>query len=131
MIKRILVALDPSPDTVIATEYAVDIARKNNATVTGLAVIDEGKIASEAAGSGIGVMYYSELLKRHLDKETREISKRLIEVFDERIAEAGIEHTFSMEEGVPFERINEDMKVHDLICIGRSLISFTVILNRI
>ncbi|HKI46295.1 MAG TPA: universal stress protein [Balneolales bacterium] len=119
MIKRILVALDPSPDTIIATEYAIDIAQKNDAAVTGLAVIDAGKIAAEAVGSGIGVMYYSDLLKKHLDKETRDISKRLIGEFDERIAATGIEHMFSMKEGVPFDRIIEDMKVHDLICIGR------------
>jgi len=119
MIKRILVALDPSSDTIIATEYAIDIALKNQASVTGLAVIDEGKIAAEAAGSGIGVMYYSELLKKHLDQETRDISKKLISDFEERIASTGIEHVNTTREGVPFDRIIEDMKVHDLICIGR------------
>ena len=120
MIRRILVALDPSPDTIIATEYAIDIAQKNHAAVTGLAVIDEGKIAAEAAGSGIGVMYYSELLKRHLDEETRDISKRLIDEFNQRIDDTDIEHTFSIKDGVPFDRIIEDMKVHDLVCIGRT-----------
>ncbi len=119
MIKRILVALDPSPDTIIATEYAIDIAQKNQAAITGLAVIDEGKIAAESAGSGIGVMYYSELLKKHLDQETKDISKRLISDFDERIASTDLDHMYSTKEGVPFDRIIEDMKVHDIVCIGR------------
>ena len=40
MIKKILVALDLDTDTPVATRYALDIAERYGASLTGLAVVD-------------------------------------------------------------------------------------------
>ncbi len=119
MIKRILVALDPDDDTPIASRYAVEIARHHDAEVTGIACIDLEAIGSSIAGGGIGSMYYAERLRERLTSETRARALDLISQFNTTLATAGVRHRDEIQEGVPFERILEDMKYHDLLVVGR------------
>ncbi|MEX0747841.1 MAG: universal stress protein, partial [Rhodothermales bacterium] len=119
MIKRILVALDPDSDTPIAIRYASDIARHHGAEVVGLAVIDTGIIESETRGGGIGSMYYAEKLRENLTEDTRARAQELISAFESAVVGAGVIHSESVQEGVPFHRIVEDMKYHDLLVVGR------------
>ena len=44
MIKRILVALDPDEDTPLATRYAIELAKRTEASITGLAPVDTTRI---------------------------------------------------------------------------------------
>ena len=119
MIKRILVALDPDPDTPIATRYAIRLARRFDATLTGLALIDMGNIHASVGTGGIGTIYYAEQIREYLTEETRTEAKKLLDSFNEMVAEAGIEHATEIEEGVPYERIIEELKYHDLLVLGR------------
>lgn len=119
MIRRILVALDPDLDTPVATRYAADIARRYEAEVVGLAVVDTGKIEAESRGGGIGSMYYGEKLRENLTEETRKKANELIAAFSDAMKDSGVEHVNAVEEGVPFRRIVEDMKYHDLLVAGR------------
>lgn len=119
MLKRILVALDPDADTPIAMQYAIEIARRHHAEVTGLACIDLAAIGSSVSGGGIGSMYYAERLRERLTQETRTRALELIQHFSSTFAAAGIRFTDEVQEGVPFERILEDMKYHDLLVVGR------------
>jgi nucleotide-binding universal stress UspA family protein len=116
MIKRILVALDPDGDTPVATHYAIDLAKRFGAEVTGLAVIDTRHIAAEVGpGGAIGGLYYAEQVKERLSNEARAIAKQLTDSFHASLAEIGIRHGERIEEGVPYQRIIEDMKYHDLL----------------
>ncbi|GIV58782.1 MAG: universal stress protein A [Rhodothermaceae bacterium] len=119
MIKRILVALDPDTDTTVAIQYAADIARRYEAEVTGLAVVDLGSIEAASRGGGIGSMYYAEKLREKLTSDTRAIAEKLIGEFARQIERTGLSHVEIVEEGVPFERIVEDMKYHDLLIVGK------------
>ena len=119
MIERILLALDADADTPIATHYALDIAKRHEARVTGLACVDTAHIESSASGGGIGSMYYAEQIKNQLTDETRQKATNLVQKFEERANEAGVNHADLVQEGVPFERILEDMKYHDLLVIGK------------
>ena len=118
MIKRILVALDPDSDSRIATRYAVQIAQQTDARITGLAVVDTKTIEVSARGGGIGSMYYAEKLRENLTQETRDQARRLIAAFEQHVEGAHVRHIETVEEGVPFERIVEDMKYHDLLIVG-------------
>lgn len=118
MIKRILVALDPDSDTPVATRYAVDIARRFDAEVVGLAVVDMGHIEAGARGGGIGSMYYADKLRESLTAEARDAARQLIEAFRGSLEDTGVRYTQHVEEGVPFQRIVEDMKYHDLLIVG-------------
>lgn len=118
MIKRILVALDPDSDSRVATQYAVRIAQQTDARITGLAVVDTRNIEASSRGGGIGSMYYAEKLKENLTKETRDQARTLISQFEEHVEGCGVRHIETVEEGVPFERIVEDMKYHDILVVG-------------
>lgn len=118
MIKRILVALDPDTDTQVATRYAAEIARRYDAEVTGLAVVDLGHIESGSRGGGIGSMYYAEKLRDALTEETRNKAHDLVQSFEEHMRASGVRFNDHVREGVPFERIVEDMKFHDLLIVG-------------
>ncbi len=119
MLKRILVALDPDSDTPIATEYAANIARRYDAEVTGLAVVDLGSIEASSRGGGIGSMYYAEKLRDKLTSEARITAQALIRDFEKAVKDKGVAHVETVEEGVPFRRIIEDMNYYDLLVIGK------------
>ncbi|WP_457652030.1 universal stress protein [Rhodocaloribacter sp.] len=119
MLKRILVALDPDSDTPMATEYAARIARRYDAEVTGLAVVDMGSIEASSRGGGIGSMYYAEKLREKLTAEARAIARKLIDEFEKAVKDKGVAHVETVEEGVPFRRIIEDMNYYDLLVIGK------------
>jgi len=118
MIKRILVALDPDSDSRVATQYAVRIAQQTDARITGLAVVDTQNIEASSRGGGIGSMYYAEKLRENLTQETRDQARALIATFESHVDGCGVRHIETVEEGVPFERIVEDMKYHDLLVVG-------------
>ncbi|MDX1547646.1 MAG: universal stress protein [Rhodothermales bacterium] len=119
MIKKILVALDPDTDTAVATRYAVDVARRYEGQVTGLAVVDMGSIEASGRGGGIGSMYLMEKVQKNLTEEARAVARRLTEEFNAAMEDSGVEHDVHVEEGAPFQRIIEDMKYHDLLVVGK------------
>ena len=119
MIKRILVGLDPSADTAVATRYAISLARNFNAHLTGLAIIDMKNIESEVSAGGIGTIYYAKQMRESLEKRTRERAVALISTFYETVQQAGVSCIGELEKGVPYERIAEEMKYHDLLVLGR------------
>ena len=119
MLKRILVVLDYGSDTSTATRYAIEIAQRTGAEVTGLALVDRKHIKAEASGAGLGAMYYAEKLQRTLSDEARAQARHLLRGFAAELDAAGVRHTDDhVEEGVPFNRIVEDMKYHDLLIAG-------------
>lgn len=119
MIKRILVALDPDSDTPTATRYASKIASRYDAQLTGLAVVDTGNIDAGVRGGGVGSMYYAEKLRENLTEETRAKARELIHQFETAVSDTGVDYQVAVKEGVPFRRIVEDMKYHDLLVVGR------------
>lgn len=119
MIKRILVALDSDADTPVVTEYAIQLARRVEASLTGLAIVDMEDIYATVGAGGIGTIYYAEQLRESLTEENRTQAQKLLEAFHDAVDQAGIVHVEELEEGVPYERIIEEMKFHDLLVVGR------------
>jgi nucleotide-binding universal stress UspA family protein len=119
MIKKILLAIDSDQDSNIAAKYAINLARRHDALVNCLAVIDLQSIESSTRGGGIGSFYYAEKLQEKLTDETRTLARKLMAEYEQIMVEAGIRHGEFIREGVPFERIVEDMKVHDILIVGK------------
>src|SRR6056297_3156505 len=119
MINRILVALDLDIDTPLAMRFAIKLAKKFEASVSGLAVVDTVNIAAQVGGGAIGTIYYAEELRKHMTEDSRKEAARLLATFEEMADKAGVKHSQLMAEGVPYERILEDLKYHDLLVIGR------------
>lgn len=117
MIKKILVGLDPDDDTRHATEYAIQMGARHGAKVTGLAVVDERNIETTAAPELY--MYKAPMVREELSEEARQTARKLIDQFEASVKDSDVEFADTVEQGVPFERIIEDMKYHDLLVIGR------------
>ena len=120
MIKRILVVLDPDADTPIATETAIRIAKRHDAELTCLALVDKDAIHADSSGSGIGGYAYAERLRKSLTEEVRAKAKELLETFVARVEDAGVRHSG--------DRVSDDglltslvtaMRTHDLLVAGR------------
>jgi nucleotide-binding universal stress UspA family protein len=121
MIKRILVALDPDEDTRVATRYATELAKRFEASVSGLAVVDTKKIAEVVGpGGAIGGLYYADKVRERLETETRSTARDLIERFEADLDFAHVPHVEQIREGVPHRRIIDEMKYQDLLVIGRT-----------
>ncbi len=119
MTQRILVVLDPDSDTPVATETAIDIARRYGGEVTGLAFVDKDSIESESIGGGIGSMYFAERLRDQLADETRERAQELIGQFTAKVEAAGVRHSGDrVGEGIVRSLLDE-MRTHDLVVTGR------------
>ncbi len=120
MTQRILVVLDPDSDTPVATHTAIEIARRYDAEVTGLALVDKDSIESDSLGGGIGSMHYAEKLRQRLTEETRERANALIRTFVEEVEAAGVTHTGDRvgEEGLVRSLVDQ-MRTHDLLVAGR------------
>ena len=119
MIKRILVALDVDTDTPVATQFAIEIAQRDKAQVDGVAVIDRENISADSRGGGIGSMYYAEKLRDSMTQETHDKALELIGEFERVMESSGVPYSADVKDGVPFQRIVEDMKYHDLLVVGR------------
>ncbi|MDX1587276.1 MAG: universal stress protein [Balneolaceae bacterium] len=119
MINRILVALDLDIDTPLAMRYGIKLAKKFKASVSGLAVVDTADIATQVGGGAIGTIYYAEELRKYMAEDSTREAAELLKKFEKMADEAGVKHSQLMEEGVPYERIIEDLKYHDLLVIGR------------
>lgn len=120
MIKRILVALDSDTDTRIAVNYAATMARRTDALVTGLALVDTGSIAAHTKGGGIGSMHFAEKAREQLTAETREHAETLIAQFQEQAEAEGVRTESAVRAGTPAEQIIGAMRFHDLLLVGRS-----------
>lgn len=119
MIKRILVALDPDGDTPIATQYAIEMAQKYNAEVTGLAVVDTSNIYPTGIVGEPGFTHHARHLWEELSEKTRKTAENLLSEFKTSVEDAGIKYSAIKKEGASFERIIDEMKYHDLLIVGR------------
>lgn len=119
MIKRILIALDPDEDTPIATQYAISLAERNDAAVTGLAVVDTSNIYPTGIIGDPDRTHHARNLWEELTDESRNVAGRLLEKFKTTVEKAGVRYTAIRQEGASYDRIIEGMKYHDLLVVGR------------
>jgi len=117
--KRILIALDPDPDTPVATEYGIALAKTYGATVTGLAVVDTSNIYPTGIIGEPDLTHHARNLWEELTDESREVAENLLARFEKRVQKANVPYTSVKNEGASYERIIEGMKYHDLLVIGR------------
>lgn len=120
MTKRILVALDADADTPVAIRHAVAIARRHEASLTGLAVIDAGHIDPEAQSDSLSGVYQATAVQKGLTSETQQRAEQIIEQFEEMVRSSGVDFEQRLRQGIPFQGIIEEMKYHDLLVIGET-----------
>lgn len=119
MIKRILIALDPDEDTPVATQYAISLAERNDASVTGLAVVDTSNIYPTGIIGDPDGTHHARNLWEELNEDSRKVAAKLLEKFKSTVEKSGVRYTAITQEGASYDRIIEGMKYHDLLIVGR------------
>lgn len=120
MIKRILIALDPDEDTPIATQYAIALAKRFDASVTGLAVVDTSNIYPTGFLGEPDATHHARNLWEELTEESRQVAGELLERFQASAEKADVRYTAIKQEGASYDRIIEGMKYHDVLIVGRN-----------
>jgi nucleotide-binding universal stress UspA family protein len=119
MIKRILVALDPDGDTPVATRFAIRLAQKFDASLTGLAVVDIANIHSVIGVGGYGTEIYGRQIWTEMAGDTRKVAEKLLNNFKHSVEKAGVRYRDIKKQGASYELIIEEMKYHDILIVGR------------
>jgi len=118
MIKSVLVCLEGSASSEAAVRVAMAIARECEATMTGLAIIDEPDIRSGSATSIGGSSYKherDETLLANAHKDTGDWAAQ----FQRKCQFAGISSQTMEVVGKPVASIITEMQHHDLTIVGR------------
>jgi nucleotide-binding universal stress UspA family protein len=120
MIKDILICLEGSPSSQQAIELGGQLGLRLQATLVGLAIVDEPDIRAGAA-TGIGGAAYKKDRDATLLKDAHEHAGAWIEAFLSRCRELGVAARAFEKRGRPAATILEEMRRHDLTLIGRSV----------
>ena len=116
---KILLGLDGSPHAEAAIEYACQLALNHNATITGVAIIDQPGIQSSSGPVPIGGAHYDVKLEDQLLEETQTKAKAILDGFARICDERKIKVVLHADTGSPVSELIEESKFHDFIVIGK------------
>jgi nucleotide-binding universal stress UspA family protein len=118
VLRSILVALDDTQASSQAQQLAIEMAKRLDCQITGLAILDREHITSPTA-VGIGGMAF----KQHRDqvklKEAKSFLQRLEKEFQQSCESIGASWQVIEAEGVPHTLIEQESGRHDLLVIGK------------
>jgi nucleotide-binding universal stress UspA family protein len=118
MIKSILVCLEGSASTATTTLTAIEIAHELNASLSGIAIVDEPDIQAGALG-GIGGSSFKHERDVALLADARTRADAWLAAFKDRCTTAKVQARALEVVGRPSEIILAEMGRHDLTLIGR------------
>ena len=117
MLTSILIGLDGSPSCGAAVELGIQWAKRFNALLVGLGIVDEGTIRTPEA-EPIGGGYYKRDRDDKLVKEARRAIKQLLERFAARCEETHVSFKLLQDTGLPYEEILRESERYDLVVFG-------------
>lgn len=127
MLKRILVGLGGTEYTVSAINQAVALAMANDAEVTGVSIIDEGRLTYTGPVSIGGGHYAHELVNDRMEK-AKERAEWAEHEFSKACRATGVRYQVLREVGEPFTLMIDQARYHDLMIFGlRSLFEFDLV----
>jgi nucleotide-binding universal stress UspA family protein len=118
VLRSILVALDETEASSQAQKLAIEMAKRMDCQITGLAILDRAHITAPTP-VGIGGMAY----KQHRDQvkleEAKSFLQRLEKAFEQSCEVTGAAWQVIEVEGVPHKLIEQESGRHDLLVIGK------------
>ncbi|MBF9196934.1 universal stress protein [Microvirga terrestris] len=124
MLRSIVIALDGSPSSLQAIRLGLELARRHQAHVEGLGIVNSAWIQHPEAVPADGIAYKIVLNPQEL-QDSAERMKTVLRDFEDKASEAGVASCKARRvEGNPAEAIEIEAASHDLIVLGRgSLVS--------
>jgi len=127
MLKRILVGLGGTEFTVSAINQSVALAIAHDAEVTGVSIIDKGRL-TYVGPVPIGGGHYAHQLADDRMEKAKERCERAVQEFTDACRAAGVRHQVLREVGEPFTLMIDQARYHDLMIFGlRSLFEFDLV----
>jgi nucleotide-binding universal stress UspA family protein len=127
MLKRILLGLGGTDYTVSAVNQAVALAMAHDAEVTGVSIIDEGRLTYSGPIPIGGGHYAHELANDRMEK-AKERGEWAVKEFTEACRASGVRYRVLSEVGEPFALMIDQARYHDLMVFGlRSLFEFDLV----
>jgi len=127
MIRRILVGLGGEDYTTSAINQAVALAQAHRASITGVSVVDEVRLA-RVGPVPVGAGPYALDLAEQRVAEAKEHASRAIEEFLEACLASHVPHTLIRDIGEPFDDFIAQARYHDLMVFGlRHIFEYDVI----
>jgi len=116
--RSLLVALDETPAALGAARFAIALAARHGASVTGAAVLDVDYLTAPEA-RGIGSGHYKAQADIARLKRAHQRNERLGVELQQWLTAENVAGEFLVLEGDPDAELCEASKIHDLIVIGR------------
>lgn len=127
MIKRILVGLGSPDHSTSAIRQAVALGQAHGAELTGVGIVDEGRLGNTGPVP-IGAGHFARELADDRVAKAREYVERASRELAEECGKAGVRHRFLNASGEPFEVLIDQARYHDLTIAGlRGLFDFDLI----
>jgi nucleotide-binding universal stress UspA family protein len=120
MLRSILVGLDGSPQAASTLELGIELARRHDALLVGLGVIDEPAIARAKPVTLLGGPPHADpnYFREHVADARRQVEQAL-EQFALRCAEAGVACKVLEDAGSPCEQIAIEAQRYDLVLLSQ------------
>lgn len=116
MLKRLLLLLAETKASVVAREYAIDLARQAGAGVTGVAGLDLS--FTEGMPGGIGSAAFRAEMEHELARQGDAARARLRDVFERECKAGGVASEWLSFERDPVKNLNRAAETCDLIVAG-------------
>lgn len=118
MLRRLLLVVDGTKSSHSAQEVAIELAKRTNARLTGVSVLDMPWITA-AQPEPLGGSAFKVLRDDEVIRHTKKYVEELLGTFQEVCKKAGIQYEAIEVEGVPEVEIEYLSHEHDLIIIGQ------------
>lgn len=119
MLRTILVGLDGSAHSASAIRLGIEWARRDDAMLVGLAIIDEPAIAAEEPVYLGGVPHADPVFYRERMADARRHANQFLEQFALRCAEAGVACKVLEDVGLPADEIALEAQRYDIVMLGQ------------
>ena len=96
---------------------AIEIARSQNSSLTGLCILDRERIGATGPVP-VGAGAAAAELKAHRIAEAKKIIDAVTKEFGHSATRAAIEHSINNPEGDPYQCMSDAARYHDLIVCG-------------
>jgi nucleotide-binding universal stress UspA family protein len=118
MIKRILVPLDPSPFSKAALDWAMFMARRHDAELAGLVILDFPGIRKSTGPVPLGGSFYAGRLQESRAEEATKRINTLLARFVEKCDKERVAHSENRRQGIPSRWILKESIYYDAVVMG-------------
>jgi nucleotide-binding universal stress UspA family protein len=119
MLRSILIGLDGSAPSRTAVQLGIEWARRSNALLVGLGIIDEPTICAAETVLNLGTSRADPILARERLADARREVEQYLERFALECADAGVSAKLLEDVGLPADEIVLESQRYDLVLLGQ------------